>query len=213
MAYSWLMRLFDNQLDHEAVEHLKNDEQWQAWEIFLDEQAIAAGIEAKQWLLDLDSDEMHSLDKLQWDFTKLFLGPMALLAPPWESTYFSEDRLVFQESTLDVRRAYLKYNFICKGYPNEADDHIAYELDFMQRLSALTYEAINNEQWEEAKALINDQSAFLDEHLLKWIGLFSQNIIEHAETPFYKGVAYVLQGFIEKDQLTLLEIKSAITGS
>lgn len=61
----------------------------------------------------------------------MFIGPRELPAPPWESSYLNEDKLLFQEETLQVRMSYLKYNFIPKNYPHEADDHIALELDFM----------------------------------------------------------------------------------
>lgn len=43
-----------------------------------------------------------------------YVEPGSLPAPPWESAYLSEDRLLFQESTLEVRKAYLKYNYMAK---------------------------------------------------------------------------------------------------
>lgn len=39
-------------------------------------------------------------------YTKLFIGPAKLPAPPWESVYATGEPLLFQESTLAVRDAY-----------------------------------------------------------------------------------------------------------
>ena len=51
------------------------------------------------------------LDAWKAEYTRLFVGPAALPAPPWESVYTSHGRLVMQPSTLEVRSAYHKCGF------------------------------------------------------------------------------------------------------
>jgi TorA maturation chaperone TorD len=46
------------------------------------------------------SDE--AFQELRVDHTRLFVGVGKVLAPPWESVYFNEDRMVFQKQTLEV---------------------------------------------------------------------------------------------------------------
>ena len=131
-------------------------------------------------------DEMTS--EIRWDFTQLFVGPYALPAPAWESVYRSNEHLLYQDTAFEVRKEYLKYNFIPKNYPHEADDHIGFELDFMLQLS--------NDSNNEA---LRDSMRFLDEHLTKWIPDFSRDIQKHALTEFYRGAAIILKGFISED--------------
>ncbi|MEI3231097.1 MAG: molecular chaperone TorD family protein, partial [Gordonibacter pamelaeae] len=50
----------------------------------------------------------NGLGQLRSVYTKLFIGPAKLPAPPWESVYATGGRpLLFQESTLAVRRRLL----------------------------------------------------------------------------------------------------------
>lgn len=145
-------------------------------------------------------------EKLHWDYTRMFVGPNYLLAPPWESTYFNDSRLIFQEQTFEVREVYLKYKFIPKNYPNEPDDHIGCELDFMSKLSGLTLENYNQNNLKKLKGLLEDQNDFVSEHLIKWVGVFCDCIIENSETEFYKGFALILKEFITVDKGIIEEI-------
>ena len=43
------------------------------------------------------------LAELRDEYTRLFVGPDKLVAPPWESVYRGEDAMLFQEVTLEVR--------------------------------------------------------------------------------------------------------------
>lgn len=157
-----------------------------------------------EYLKENDVLEKDIFRSLHWDYTKMFVGPASLPAPPWESAYLTEDRLLFQESTLDVRESYLKYNFIVKNYLQEPDDHIGSELDFMYRLCKIAIERIN-----EPHALIEvleDQNIFINEHLVKWVFEFSDSIIEYSDTLFYKGIAKILKGFIKIDKVLVNDL-------
>lgn len=138
-----------------------------------------------------NDDEMTS--EVRWDFTQLFVGPYALPAPPWESVYRSNEHLLYQDTAFEVRKEYLKYNFIPKNYPHEADDHIGFELDFMLQL------AVN----EDA---LKDSMKFLDGHLSQWVSEFSRDIQKYALTEFYRGAGIILKGFVIEDMNLLGEI-------
>lgn len=142
-------------------------------------------------------------DELHWDYTRMFIGPYEIPAPIWESAYLNKDRLLFQEETLKVRLAYLKYNFLPKNFGNEADDHLGLELDFLFQLNLLTMKA-EDEQCK--KELILDQINFLENHLLKWVPLLKGNILSCAKFDFYKGMVKILQGFLEIDKSCLEDL-------
>lgn len=137
----------------------------------------------------------HKIEALRWTYTHLFVGPNALPAPPWESAYLTEDRLLFQESTLQVRHAYLKYNFTIKNFLKEPDDHIGSALDFMNQLCQLSVK--NLQKKEKMIEILKDQQDFLQQHLLNWVSDFSKDIAAYDDTLFYAGMAKILDGFIK----------------
>jgi TorA maturation chaperone TorD len=153
---------------------------------------------------DLSSKTVHN--DLHWDYTRMFIGPYELPAPPWESVYLNEERLLFQEGTLNVRRAYLKYFFLPKDFGHEADDHLGLELDFMFQLTKLAIDELKIGNFVEYHKILEDQKAFLEEHLLKWVPAFSEKVVESAHTDFYRGMALILKGFLLLDLKALYEL-------
>ncbi|UII56570.1 molecular chaperone TorD family protein [Cytobacillus spongiae] len=155
-------------------------------------------------------DMNSNFDGLHWDYTKMFIGPYQLPAPMWGSSYVNKDGLLFQEETLRVRRFYLEYSFEPFHYGREAEDHLGLELDFMYQLSKLTNELLINDDIPQLIKILTDQRYFLREHLLNWIPMFRSNVIEHADTNFYKGMVNVLNGFLIIDQTCLDELSSKL---
>ncbi|MBP2637450.1 MAG: dehydrogenase [Firmicutes bacterium] len=141
-------------------------------------------------------------DSLHWDYTRLFIGPYELPAPPWESVYCNEERLLFQKETREVRKAYLKYAFLPVEFDSEADDHLGLELDFMFRLNSLAIEAVEQKNLKVLKQILADQKLFLEDHLMKWVPALCNDIIKSAHTEFYQGMAKILHGFL------ILELKA-----
>ncbi|MGE4273092.1 MAG: molecular chaperone [Desulfitobacterium sp.] len=154
----------------------------------------------------MEVDPAQTLDKLKSEYTYLFIGPNSLPAPPWESVYLTKERVLFQESTLNVRRAYLKYNFLPSNYPHEADDHIGLELDFMAHLSQLAQEHFEKGSSEEFKRVLEDQKAFLQEHLLMWIGDFAVDIQKSKTHYFYPVMADLTKNVLKIDAELLDEL-------
>ncbi|MGI1657363.1 MAG: TorD/DmsD family molecular chaperone [Desulfitobacterium sp.] len=162
----------------------------------------------EQVLQALASEPEQALDKLNGEYTYLFIGPNSLPAPPWESVYLTKERVLFQESTLNVRRAYLKYNFLPANYPHEADDHLGLELDFMAHLSQLAQEHFEHDRTEEMKTILEDQEAFLRDHLLQWIGDFAQDIQKSKTHYFYPAMADLTKHVLKIDAELLEELSS-----
>nr|WP_295974835.1 molecular chaperone TorD family protein [uncultured Bacillus sp.] len=177
-------------------------------------QRIKKGVDQVQRYLESNQlSEEETYQDLHWDYTRLFIGPRSLPSPPWESAYLNKERLLFQKETLEVRKFYLKYDFLPKYFGTEADDHVGLELDFMYRLcqeSILTYQSNDTNHYF---ITIQDQMAFLERHLASWIPRFSQDVYHHAETDFYKGMTSILKGFIELDGLALKELNGTLVKS
>ena len=56
-----------------------------------------------------DSWESKQLEDLKFDYARLFLGLEKTFAPPYESVFLSEDHLLFDKETLQVRAGYEKF--------------------------------------------------------------------------------------------------------
>lgn len=153
-----------------------------------------------------DAAGQDAYDRLHWDYTRMFVGPYKLPAPPWESAYLNEQRLLFQKETLQVRYAYLKYGFRPRHFRQEADDHLGLELDFMFQLAKMALEKLKAGDLFGLSELVNDSRAFLEAHLLKWVPDLTRDVVENADTDFYKGMAKILHGYLELDLKALSEL-------
>jgi putative dimethyl sulfoxide reductase chaperone len=135
-----------------------------------------------------------AFDRLQGDYTRLFLGPDKLLAAPWESVYVTKERLTFQEQTLAVRAWYKRFGLEVEKLHQEPDDHIGLEVLFLSKLAELGAQALDAGDQEKFEEFLNAQRDFLQQHLgawaLTWCGLMEK----HARTDFYLGMTALLHG-------------------
>lgn len=132
--------------------------------------------------------------ELEADYTRLFVGVGQVLAPPWESVYFNEDRMIFQKQTLDVRSWYRRFGLELENLHKEPDDHIGLEMSFVAFLAELGVKLLDEQDEEKFQALYDAKCQFLSEHLLKWGLIWCALVNEHAETDFYQGLAHLTAG-------------------
>jgi TorA maturation chaperone TorD len=130
------------------------------------------------------------------DYTRLFVGPGRLLAAPWESVYANKDRAVFQKETVSVRNWYLRFELGLTSEYNEPADHIGLEFAFLAELAQRTIEASDIRDGREVKRLIDAQRAFLGQHLLPWVPRWAGDVVEHARTDLYRGLAWLARGTV-----------------
>lgn len=196
VAYSLLARLFGEEPDPAFLRELHQRRVFDTF-LFADaNEAVQKGAErVAAFLAELETLGESGFEALRSEYTRLFIGPARLPAPPWESAYLTEERLLFQESTLEVRRAYRKYGLLPRNFPHEADDHISFELEFMARLCRLA----QDEDQAVRDRVLADQAAFLREHLQRWVPAFAGDLEAHASTGFFQGAAGLLKGFLEAD--------------
>jgi TorA maturation chaperone TorD len=153
--------------------------------------------ELAEWsVIHLDGISEQELKDVKVDYTRLFTGMRKLPVVPWESVYFSDERLVFQDSTLKVRSWYRRYGLESIDLYKEPDDHIGLEISFVGHLAKLALTALQQEDSNEVDQKLNAQREFLAEHLILWAPLWSSLMIEHARTSFYRGVALLTRGMM-----------------
>lgn len=151
--------------------------------------------ELAQWTQEnapLISDAAYQA--LREDRLRLLVGMGPVLAPPWESVYFSQERLLFQEETLQVRQWYARFGLEVERLYHEPDDHIGLEYSFLAHLASLGLQAAERGDAAELADLRQAQAEFVSQHLLRWEPAWARLMLQHAHTDFYRGLAQLAHG-------------------
>lgn len=133
--------------------------------------------------------QLHLVDEARSDYMRLFVGIGDPLAAPWESVYLSQERSIFQESTLDVRRWFHSYGLKSKLEYNEPDDHVGLILEFI----CLTIKD-NVDCAKPAGESDNFDclSFFLNNHFLNWVETWNMSLQQHAQSNYYKVLGWLI---------------------
>lgn len=180
-------------------------------EFFTDYAAIVSGnsgrlVEAAAALRDAAA-AVDAAESLEPEFNRLFVGPGRLPAPPYGSVYTSPDGLVFGETTIDARLAYLEAGFAPITIGREPDDSITTQLGFMLALQHKQIEAVlhgeNPSPWG-ARQLV-----FLNEHLLRWTPAFFNRVRSETRIPWFGAMAEFAGELLQSDSITLETLAQA----
>lgn len=107
---------------------------------------------------------------VEFSFNRLFVGPRALLAPPYASIYLDGDHTrLMNESTLKIRQLYELVGLASPWLNKIPDDHVALELDALWQIEA-AMEIVDSPQ-------LRDVYAYLMSHLQTWIPLFYERVL------------------------------------
>ncbi len=139
-----------------------------------------------------------ALETLRAEYTRLFLGPGPVVAPPWESVYFSEERLLFQRETFQVRAWYAHFELAAPGLHREPDDHIGLELSFVAHLAGLALQAFQAHEQERFQGVLEAQRRFLAEHVFRWGPGWCSRVEATSGSDFYRGLALVTRGALSE---------------
>ncbi|KEF36313.1 putative component of anaerobic dehydrogenase [Schinkia azotoformans MEV2011] len=217
----------DTQLDTEQIEiHMARKSFYQLFHLLLSKPFTLETYKEIQeggnieGLLDLDQGgkllydffkSEHIEESLQLardDYFRLFIGPYSLPAPPWESVYRGKEHALFDFPTFEVRQLFQQFGLEIEKKPNqhvEAEDHIAFELEFMILLIEKTLQEKNE---KTRRTLLMGQKNMVDKHLALWMPQFTGDIKNNASSTLFLGIADLLDGFIKFDSQVLNELLS-----
>lgn len=127
-------------------------------------------------------------EDLMWEFRRLFVGPGALAAPPWGSTYTDRDGVVFGDSHTRLVE-FMRANGIIRLVDEHTPvDHIGLELHLMAWTARNRPEALRE---------------FLGNHLLTWSSHFLDELQRRSASAFYRGLALLTRSTLEGVQEVL----------
>jgi len=130
------------------------------------------------------------------DYTRLFLGPVDILAKPYGSVWLDADAPLMGGSTMAVPQHYEDAGFAVDEGFRDLPDHIAVELEFLYVLLFREAEAQLRQDAETLAGLARMRQRFLGEHLGQWAGPFAAAVATGAETPYYRDLADLTARFV-----------------
>jgi len=194
LAFGYFNRVFYEKPTAEFLDTQKEEALFSHWPLEIQDEYTVAGI---QIMADFTANwDQERLDALIRDYRRLFIGPGHVPAPPWESVYLSIEGLVYEEQTMAVRKFYARYGLQSPKRYTEPDDHFGLEMAFLAHLCTLALAAIEAGDADGLADHLAAMRAFLKEHLLLWAPAFLSRVIEHAQTAYYRGAAYLALGSI-----------------
>jgi TorA maturation chaperone TorD len=192
LAYSFLSKALYESPEADFIQVLADDALFDEWPVDTDHPDVLAGLaDLRAFVAQWQREDIGALKR---DYARLFIGPDRLLAPPWESVYRSDEGLIFEKQTLEVRAQYQRFGMPIPMLNVEPDDHIGLELRFVAYLCALALEAIEANQPDTLSELIDAQRDFFADHLLQWAPDCLERIRTHAETAYFRGIAQLALG-------------------
>ena len=209
--YSLLHKLFGREPDEELLNILTEEHTGEAFALLSEEEKDIMDRTAA-FLKEIREEKQNPafLEEAKDEYTRLFIGPVSLVAPPWESVYGQKDAMLFQESTLEVRNTYRQFGLLPEGYPRVADDSLALELHFMALLAHRGLDAFYAGKYDDLAADLSGSADFLKKHLLVWVPKFLERMKGARSNILYPQMCLVLDEFLRKDAGTVQEILKAL---
>ncbi len=118
---------------------------------------------------------------VEFAFNRLFVGPKALIAPPYASVYLEPEPQLMGQSTLTIRTLYRLLDRALPWQNAIPDDHISFELDAYRQLYVATKSLLSPE--------LESARLFLLDHLARWVPIFVGRI--HADPDLPLAIAFV----------------------
>lgn len=144
-------------------------------------------------------DPGELLDAARDEYTRTFIGPAELPAPPTEAPYLTHDAAVFQESTLAVRAWYRKRGMLPRRYLRVPDDHVAIMCCFMARLAEASLDAASDGDAAKLGELLADQQSFATRHLADWLPEYAKALRRSKTAVLYPQSIEALSAFVMAD--------------
>lgn len=135
-------------------------------------------------------------NELLLDYTRLFLGPMDILAKPYGSYWLDEEKTLMGDSTLAVLDLYQEADFEMDEEFKELPDHIAAELEFLYLLTFRENEARVADNQEDVAKWVELRKRFLARHLGAWVERFAAAVKAGSRSGFYRELAELTETFV-----------------
>lgn len=198
-SYNEIIGIFSTLPSREFIEKIRGRNHRHFLERYetLGQPKIKKGVKLISRYMDQLSETSEEMEKLAVDRTRLLRVPQKeSLRPPYESQYIQKGEK--KESLLiALGRAYHEGGFFPEKGVDGAD-FILIEMDFMRILTKEMAKGTSS-----VRDILEQQRAFMSNHLGAWAPKYIEMAIPRAETEYYQGWLYFLDGFLEMEKVLL----------
>ena len=206
-VFSLFHRMLGVEPTKDMLDAVSSEESLQAVSLF--EGADSDAAKALSAVL-LSCREMD-MDAAKDEYTRLFLGPDKLIAPPWESCSTAKERALFQESTLHVRSWYQQYSYVPSGYPSHPDDHISLMMHFLALTTQRAKACLDQGLLCGCRSLLEGQKLFEKNHILNWVDAYCADMDKSDTRVLYPQLVRAMAAFVACDQQVIAELLEAVS--
>lgn len=137
-------------------------------------------------------NEQQDLENYLVEYSRLFIGPFKVAAPPYSSIYLEDKWEVMGRSTQVVNSFYNRAGLSVDPLMRLPLDHISTQLEFMYYL---------NYMWCETGEpfYVELQKEFLYKVMICWIPKFNAAIQQESLLEFYRTLGAITDAFIQYD--------------
>jgi len=168
---------------------------------------------------DLAGDIDEVTKRLGEQYTRTFVGPGPHVSL-YASVHHSGEGQLWGDSTVWVKRFIETTGLSFRNNWDSIPDHIAIELELMQRLAdheaklrvQLTSAPADEDKQNLIRRLqqcLQAQELFLREHLCKWVPKFYERVLKICPSAFYREVAGLTKAIVLSDVEHLAVLRSA----
>lgn len=126
------------------------------------------------------------------EYTRLFIGPPAPSAPPWETMNRADGATVgFGEATFSMRKLLREAGLELKNENNQYEDHIGIELLYLSELCRRCAQGACD------KGEGGRMARFIAEHPLSWIEALREKVEAERSDGYFAGLLELAQGVLE----------------
>ena len=150
---------------------------------------------------------------LRVDFTNIFV----MSAPPYEAALLDESGHLNSKATDRVTDFYRACGYnpgrgsAGASHPSVlAMDHLSVELEFLAHLAQTESDAWGSGDAARAGEHLTLASTFMDDHLLRWVPIYTTGVERDAESDFYRGLSRWTREFILEDRVHISNVLKAI---
>lgn len=210
-TYRFLAQMFFCELNEQAIAELAT----QDWPSDTGNDALDKGYGQVRRYFRFASSDMRT--QLAVEYARIFLaagvfGADTLSAVPYESVFTSEEHIMMRASRDDVVRFFAADGFKVDSSLHEPEDHLSFELEYLSHMSARALETLDADNTLALSNNIARQIAFIDAHLLNWVGQLHDVAQDYAKTTFYTGMLLVAQGALEQSRAWLSDLSDELAG-
>lgn len=191
VLFGYLSEVFLNEPDEEFIQQIVENQLYFSFPFQSDNPDLQNGLKLLQnFALQWEKPQVYALRD---EYLRLFHGTDKMLVPPYESVYLSNEHLLFEKETVEVRNFYARYGLRIDKMNIIPDDHIGYQLLFIAWLLKKALDASGQNQPNIFQNILRDIRDFLESHLLKWSESFNDLLHRHAASYYVKGNGKLLK--------------------